>query len=385
MIEYDYIIAGGGAAGLSLAYQLVQSSLRDHRILIIDRDEKRKNDRTWCFWTTRPTHYNAVYFRSWKKIRVLSEDFYHTFDLGDYSYNMLRGIDFYDFNRQELSVRPNVDFLTADIQQVFDGPGYASVAARGETYRANWVFDSRFDPKELVPQPDRYHYLKQHFLGWEIETNEDFFDPAVPVLFDFRSTQESGLRFFYILPYTSRSALVEFTIFSAEILEREEYELRLRAYISETLHIHVYQVNSVETGIIPMTDHPLRRRLGERILAIGTRGGLVKPSSGYAFLRIQQDSTAIVRSLERHGHPMEIPSSPARYRLYDSLLLQVMYRQGLMCKPVFTRLFQRNPIQQVFKFLDESGSFWDDAKLIASLPPAPFLRALFRTRVLRTI
>jgi lycopene beta-cyclase len=284
-----------------------------------------------------------------------------------------------------LSVRPNVDFLTADIQQVLDGPGYASVAAGGETYRANWVFDSRFDPKELVPQPHRYHYLKQHFLGWEIETEEDFFDPAVPVLFDFRAAQESGLRFFYILPYTSRSALVEFTIFSADVLERQEYETRLRAYISETLRIPSYKINSVETGIIPMTDHPLRRRLGERILAIGTRGGLVKPSSGYAFLRIQQDSTAIVRSLERHGHPKEIPASPARYRLYDSLLLQVMYRQGLMSKPIFIRLFQKNPIKQVFNFLDETGSFWDDVKLIASLQPTPFLKALLRTIVLRTI
>jgi lycopene beta-cyclase len=385
MIKYDYIIAGGGAAGLSLAYQLVQSTLRDRRILIIDRDEKRKNDRTWCFWTTRPTHYNAVYYRSWKKFRVLSDDFYRTFDLGDYRYNLLRGIDFYDFTRQELSVRPTVDFLTADIQQVLDGPGYASVAAGGETYSADWVFDSRFDPKELVPQPDRFHYLKQHFLGWEIETEEDFFDPSVPVLFDFRTTQESGLRFYYILPFTSRSALVEFTVFSADVLAREEYESRLCTYITDTLHIPSYVTKSIETGIIPMTDHPLRRRLGERILAIGTRGGLVKPSSGYAFLRIQHDSTAIVRSLERHGHPLNIPSRPARYRLFDSILLQVLHRQGVMSKPIFTRLFQRNPVQRVLKFLDESGSLWDDIQLIASLQPIPFLRALFRLKVLRSI
>jgi lycopene beta-cyclase len=385
MIKYDYIIAGGGAAGLSLAYQLVQSTLRDRRILIIDRDEKRKNDRTWCFWTTRPTHYNAVYYRSWKKIRVISDDFSRTFDLGDFQYNMVRGIDFYEFNRQELSVRPNVDFLTADIHQVLDGPGYASVAAGGETYSADWVFDSRFDPKELVPQPDRYHYLKQHFLGWEIETDEDLFDPSVPVLFDFRTNQESEMRFFYILPFTSRSALAEFTIFSADVLTREEYESRLCTYLKETLRIPSFTTHSVETGIIPMTDHPFRRRLGERILAIGTRGGLVKPSSGYAFLRIQQDSTAIVRSLERQGHPMDIPPRPARYRLFDSILLQVMYRQGVMSKPIFTRLFQKNPVNRVFNFLDESGSLWDDIQLITSLQPTPFLRALFRLKVLRTI
>ena len=298
---------------------------------------------------------------------------------------MLRGIDYYDFNRQELSVRPNVDFLTADIQQVMDGPGCATIAAGGQTYSANWVFDSRFDPKDLVPQPERYHYLKQHFLGWEIETENDVFDPSVPVLFDFRASQESGLRFFYVLPFTTRSALVEYTIFSADVLSKEEYETHLCSYITETLRIPSYATKSIETGIIPMTDHPFPRRLGERVSAIGTRGGLVKPSSGYAFLRIQQDSAAIVRSLERHGHPWDIPSNPARYRLFDSLLLQVMYRQGGMSKPVFTRLFQRNPIDRIFRFLDETGTLWDNLRLIGSLPTQPFLRALWRLKVLNKV
>ncbi len=47
----DYIIAGGGMAGLSLAYYLNESrSLRDKKVLIIDRDAKTANDHTWCFW-----------------------------------------------------------------------------------------------------------------------------------------------------------------------------------------------------------------------------------------------------------------------------------------------------------------------------------------------
>ena len=53
--HYNFILAGGGAAGLSLAVQLASSPLKDQSILIIDRDRKQANDRTWCFWARTPT------------------------------------------------------------------------------------------------------------------------------------------------------------------------------------------------------------------------------------------------------------------------------------------------------------------------------------------
>jgi lycopene beta-cyclase len=50
MPDYDFILSGGGLAGLSLAYHLINSPLRDRSILIVDKDAKQQNDRTWCFW-----------------------------------------------------------------------------------------------------------------------------------------------------------------------------------------------------------------------------------------------------------------------------------------------------------------------------------------------
>jgi thioredoxin reductase len=52
--QFDFIIAGGGLAGLSLAYYLSQSSLENAKILIIDQSEKKENDKTWCFWEAQP-------------------------------------------------------------------------------------------------------------------------------------------------------------------------------------------------------------------------------------------------------------------------------------------------------------------------------------------
>ena len=47
---YDYIITGGGAAGLMLAYRLAKDSFFDQKsILILDSIERNADDRTWSF------------------------------------------------------------------------------------------------------------------------------------------------------------------------------------------------------------------------------------------------------------------------------------------------------------------------------------------------
>ena len=67
---HDIIIAGGGLAGLSLACHMVRSPLRDRSILIVDRDPKKQNDRTWGFWSNTPTLFDSVIWRSWDQLQV---------------------------------------------------------------------------------------------------------------------------------------------------------------------------------------------------------------------------------------------------------------------------------------------------------------------------
>lgn len=385
MEKYDIIIAGGGAAGLGLAYQMINSPLKDQRILVIDKDSKKQNDRTWCFWADGPSIYDAILSHSWGQIAFWSQDFERIIPLQPYQYKMIRGIDFYFYTRQELASRPNVTLYQGAVDSIEDGTDGAIVRLDGVSYQGKWVFDSIMRAGDLQLDPSRFHYLKQHFLGWEIETAADTFDPTTATLFDFRTPQQNEMRFFYILPYSPRKALVEYTLFSANLLAMEEYENALRGYLKNILHIGDYRIEAVENAFIPMTDQPFPRRIGKHIMAIGTKGGRVKSSTGYAFARIQEDAANIIRSLLASDTPFLIQDSPARYRFYDRIMLQLMYRRGKDMQWIFTELFKKNSIREIFRFLDEKQSLPGNIRLMASLPTLPFLSALLKIYLLGKI
>ena len=58
MKEFDYIIIGGGCAGLSLAYELdLYSKLKDKTLAIVEPREEYKKDKTWSFWKVSPHNF----------------------------------------------------------------------------------------------------------------------------------------------------------------------------------------------------------------------------------------------------------------------------------------------------------------------------------------
>lgn len=365
MTSYDFIIAGGGIAGLSLAYHLAQSPLRDRSILIIDKDRKIRNDRTLSFWTHQPTLYDSIAFRSWDRLKVIGEHFEKAAELKAYRYHMVRGIDFYRFVQQRLAVCPNVDFVSGAINQVGERDQQAVVLVdEHELYKGQWVFDSRFTFSEFEPDLARCRAFRQHFMGWEIEAETHVFDPQLPTFMDFRTPQHNNLCFCYLLPFSERHALVEYVQMGQSQIV---HELPLKAYIENVLGNDHYRILAKEGGTTPITDWSFPRRVGPHTMAIGTRGGRVKPSSGYAFTRIQRDSAAIVRSLLKSGHPFDVPPDSRLYRLCDSLMLRIMSQHENWLVPLFLKLFQCNPVEDILSFLDESASPLQTLRLTTSL------------------
>ncbi len=380
---YDLIFAGGGAAALSLAVQIVQSPLPYRRILIIDPDPKERNDRTWCFWSTAPVFCESTVSHRWNRLSFVSDGVNLHLDTHPYDYRVIRSVDFYRHTLEILKASGRVSFLRASVESIADSDptsDMATVIAGGIAHRAPWVFDSRWVAVAYRGANPRRHYLQQHFLGWTIRTPNDQFTPDRATLFDLRVPQEGVFRFVYTLPFSTREAMVEYTLFSADLLPPQQYREALETYLQDQLGISEYEILDEESCVIPMTDEEFPRAAGRRIMRIGTLGGRVKASTGYAFLRIQQDSAAIVRSMIERGTPFHNRLPPRRYKTFDAMLLQILFRRGERGKEVFTALFTRNPIGRIFRFLDEVGTVRENLLLMASVPWFLFIRAWFAIR-----
>jgi lycopene beta-cyclase len=371
MHKVDILIAGGGAAGLSLACQLVRGPLSGQSIAVVECAAKNQNDRTWCYWTRRATLVDPIVCRSWNQVRVVAEDFARTLDLGPYRYEMVRGGDFYHYAHQTLAAHPNVQLARGRVERIEDGPDGAHVVTDDQAVAATWVFDSRFAWSKLVHDATtdaHFHTLRQAFTGWEVETSRDAFDPDQPTLMDFRASQAAGLSFVHVLPLSRRLALVDLVVCAIDAPSPVALAQALDGYLREVLQLGNYSVLREEHGITPMTDRPFPRRVGQHIMSIGIHGGQVKPSTGYAFMRMQKDAEAIASSLAEHGHPFHVPQDARGFRYFDAALLDILEHQPEDAIAIFTALFKHNTAERIFRFLDGEATHWEILQMVPALP-----------------
>lgn len=375
MKRYDYIIAGGGCSGLMLALELINSPLKDKAILIIDKEKKTTNDRTWCFWETGDNHLEKLVFKSWDTANFYGHGFKQEMNLSPYRYKMIRGIDFYSHVYSELDSYPNFEFLQARIEQITDE---GEVITNRGTYQSEYVFNSYHSADQLNISED-YYTLLQHFKGWIIKTGTSTFDPYKMTYMDFRVANGRETRFCYVLPFSEKEALVEYTLFTDQVLENSEYDQALERYIQDHLHIQDYRILEEESGIIPMSDFPFPRKKGKNVINIGTMGGHTKASTGFTFLRIQKAARKIVQNLADGKFPLRSSSLISkRFRLYDSILLNVLVNETYPAKDIFTELFKKNGSVRVFRFLDEETNLFEEIKIMNLSPKKPFIKAFFQ-------
>ena len=69
MNNYDFIIIGAGASGLLLADAMGSDSFfAQKKILILDKDAKKTNDRTWCYWEKGEGQFDEIVHKRWGEI-----------------------------------------------------------------------------------------------------------------------------------------------------------------------------------------------------------------------------------------------------------------------------------------------------------------------------
>lgn len=373
-MKYDYIIAGSGCAGLSLLYRLLNDTdLGSQNILVIDKDQKTKNDRTWCYWEKDKGLFESLVYHQWDSLEFKSDNFKQTFDLEEYSYKMIKGIDFYNHVLSYAEKCANVTFKYGHIQSIKNKEDVAIVQTDDAEYEAKYVFNSTglFDPLMNTDNS-----LLQHFQGWEIKTKEPVFDSKVGTLMDFTLSQKHGDTFMYVLPTSSTEALVEYTLFSPAVLELKSYKEALENYISDVLKIKDYEITHEEYGVIPMSLARFTRSIPNtnNVIHLGTAGGFTKASSGYTFQFIQKHTEAIVNALKAGNSPIVHSSFRDKtFEWYDRTVLEVILSNRMTGKEIFTQMFSQVPMTKILAFLGNESTVLEDIQIMTKLPLAPFL------------
>jgi len=379
--HYDYIISGSGCAGLSLLHRmLMYPFFSNKKILLIDKAQKHVNDRTWCYWEMRPGWFEEIVHHRWKQIDIYSNEFSARYDLLPYEYKMIRGIDLYNYVLNKAVQNKNITIVYEEVQSIHSNETTATVTTNNNEYLADYVFNSILlnNWQQQALQQKKIFVLSQHFKGWLIETKKDIFNDQVATFMDFRVDQIKGTAFVYALPVSKKQALVEYTLFSENILEQEEYDAALEAYIHKYLAIKKFTVQHSEWGIIPMTNYNFPK--GEnRIINIGTAGGQTKGSSGYTFQFIQKHAEKIVDALIHEKDPLNVQTIfEKRFRTYDGILLNVLKNKKMSGDKLFTQLFQKNAPQSVLKFLDNETNIKEELKIMNSVSLTAFLPAALK-------
>lgn len=375
MPNYDYIIIGAGASGLLLANAIGRDDFFSEKsILLIDKDEKKTNDRTWCFWEAGDGDFETILYKTWPKVFFAGKALRKSYEITPYQYKMVQGIDFYNHYLSELSRFSNITLVHEEVVSIKENDKNAIIITSSATYTSKQVFNSIFNYKDLKPQ-QKYPVLQQHFLGWFVKTEKPIFKVDEATFMDFSIQQKGNTRFMYVLPFSKNEALVEYTLFSKNLLPKKEYETAIEDYLSDK-NAGIYNIIETEQGSIPMTCYNFNQHNSEHVFHIGTAGGWAKASTGYTFMKTNKNVKALLTHLKKGKKAISF-STKNRFWYYDLLLLDILSKNNHLGQSIFESLFKKRRPHLIFKFLDEETSVLEDTKLMMAPKPWPFIKALF--------
>ena len=354
MKEFDYIIIGGGCAGLSLAYELDgHKKLENKTLAIIETRDEYKKDKTWSFWKVTPHNFEDCVKKSWDNFTINIPNNTKYVECKDKPYQTIDSGLFYQKIIDKLKQNTNICFFK-NINEVNTENSY--------------IFNS------VSNTADSKNNLWQHFSGVEIETIKNSFDDEIFNLMDFDCDQKNSVHFFYTLPYSKTKALIETTwISDLNSASLKDYDNQLKNYIENKLRIKNYKIIFKETGAIPLFHPKNIKKLNQ--VEIGTAGGMTRLSTGYTFSNIQEQSKYIRKNIENIKNT-KIFSIDKKYQFLDNIFLKVLKNNPNEMAQIFYKMFNCSP-NTVINFLSNKSNMYEDISIISKMPKWMFLKQLF--------
>ena len=354
MKEFDYVILGGGCAGLSLAYQLdINNKIKNKTLAIVEMREEYKRDKTWSFWKITDHNFDDCIIKSWNNFTInIKSETYEVLNK-EYPYQTIDSGLFYQKILKQLKQNKNIEYFKNT----------------NELKLENSIIFNSFPKKE-----NHENELWQHFKGLEIETSKNIFDDEIFNLMDFDCDQKKNVHFFYTLPFAKNRALIETTWLSKmNDKSLEDYDIQLETYIKDTLKIKDYKINYEEEGAIPLF-YP-RNKVDKNKINIGSSGGMTRLSTGYTFLNIQEHSKYLVNNIDQiqNVKPYHIGK---KYEFLDKIFLNVLKSHPDKMPEIFFNMFKAPP-KKVIKFLSNKSNIFDDLSIIFKMPKWIFVKSIF--------
>lgn len=373
--HFDIIIAGAGASGLLLLNELCAPHFKDLKVLVVDPVQRSTNDHTWCYWDDTDNELDQLLHHQWPVLTFVSKSFKKDFDILPFRYKMLRSADFYQHVWAKVEQCSNIRFLETPVTALQPrANGGATVVTPLGSFSASKIFNSI--PPVFEPGDSRY-FLWQHFGGWYIKTDHPAFQPEKATFMDFTVPQKKGeVRFVYVLPVSTTEALVEYTLFSKEKWSEKDYEKELLNYLDQRGYPK-YSILEKEFGAIPMATQSPVFSQHPGMFYIGTSGGSVKASTGFAFIRMYRQAKSIAADLSAN-RPLNACFKSNRFSLYDRTLLNAIVTGKADADQIFTDLFRKSDVRTLLTFLDEGTTLWQDIQIMQTAPRVPFIKAFFQ-------
>jgi lycopene beta-cyclase len=371
---YDFVIAGAGCSGLSLATALSKANFKQS-ILLIDNNIHTNQDKTWCFWDLPNLSPLPFTTTVWQNLTFYSDNYEKKEKILPFNYVGVKSGDFYKYSYDVLKNAKNIDIIEENIERIYGLESGACLETKTQKFHCHYLFNSTAISAGHSKSHSTNSALKQHFQGWFVKTEKPVFEKNTATFMDFRTEQHQDVRFFYVLPYSEREALIEYTIFSKQLLADEAYDEQIEKYIQETLQIEKFTIMEKEKGVIPMEFiHPDTTH--NHIIPIGIVGGALKPSTGFAFSLIQKQVDQIIKSIQSDNLPLYKKKIQNRFSFYDTVLLHLLQKKEINKSAIFISLFKGNNIGTILTFLSEKTGIFGEMKIFSTLPVKVFISAL---------
>jgi lycopene beta-cyclase len=372
------VILGAGLAGLSLADALLDARTT-RPLVLIDRRRAWEQDRTWCTWATGPLRHLPLSRHRWWSWQTVSGGRTARAVTDTHPYVHLDAAAVYSSVLDRLAAHPGAEVRAGErVIAVDSAARWPQVTTSRETFDAELVIDAMGPASPLRHRPETASIdMSQRFLGWELEVDRPIFDPLTVTLMDFVAPGPDGCNFIYVLPFSPTRALVEHTSIGLAGPGPRERRDALRAWLTQH-GAREWEIEREERGAIPMTSSPFPLDHGPRVHTVGAAAGAIRPSSGYAFTRIQGHVERLARALTGGG---ELPRSiaPARYAVLDQIFLTALAGADDHGEALFASIAHRVDADAFARFMTDASSPADEARIIAALPPLPMVRAGIRT------